>query len=203
MDSGYTEDRMWKRELPGGRERGHTGTDVTEEDVGIGWWRQVIRCEVCKAVLLVCNLASLRLFLSFSEERFNKHLAFYPITAWTGSAPSTLNKISRRRWINGWFGEAEHEAASYHVWLLGSQVSFPTLSMQNFWGPLLPAGHTHTNKTQNLNRKLNAADSHSRNLNWRWLRKWVILLYLMKMLWDFQLPEQHGKAFVFSTLVWS
>lgn len=41
----------------------------------------MIRCEVCKAVLLVCNLASLRLFLSFSEERFNKHLAFYPITA--------------------------------------------------------------------------------------------------------------------------
>lgn len=31
------------------------------------------------------------------------------------------------------------EAAAYHVWLLGSQVSFPTLSMQNFWGPLLPA----------------------------------------------------------------
>lgn len=28
--------------------------------------------------------------------------------------------------------------AAYHVWLLGSQVSFPTLSMQNFWGPLLP-----------------------------------------------------------------
>lgn len=40
-----------------------------------------MRCEVCKAVLLVCNLASLRLFLRFSEERFNKHLAFYPITA--------------------------------------------------------------------------------------------------------------------------
>lgn len=36
MDSGYNEDRMWKRELPGGRERGHAGTDVTEEDVGIG-----------------------------------------------------------------------------------------------------------------------------------------------------------------------
>lgn len=27
---------------------------------------------------------------------------------------------------------------THHVWLLGSQVSFPTLSMQNFWGPLLP-----------------------------------------------------------------
>lgn len=27
---------------------------------------------------------------------------------------------------------------THHVWLLGSQVSLPTLSMQNFWGPLLP-----------------------------------------------------------------
>lgn len=25
-----------------------------------------------------------------------------------------------------------------HVWLRGSQVSLPTFSMQNFWGPLLP-----------------------------------------------------------------
>ncbi len=27
---------------------------------------------------------------------------------------------------------------SYHVWLLGSQFSFPTFSIQNFCGPLLP-----------------------------------------------------------------
>lgn len=34
MDSGYTDNRMWKRKLPGGKERGHAGADVT--DVGIG-----------------------------------------------------------------------------------------------------------------------------------------------------------------------
>lgn len=27
---------------------------------------------------------------------------------------------------------------THQVWLRGSQVSFPTFSMQNFWGPLLP-----------------------------------------------------------------
>lgn len=38
------------------------------------------------------------------------------------------------------------EAAAHHVWLLGSQVSFPTLSMQNFWGPLLPEWVKHADR---------------------------------------------------------
>lgn len=31
---------------------------------------------------------------------------------------------------------------THQVWLLGSHVSLPTFSMQNFWGPLLPAGQS-------------------------------------------------------------
>ena len=31
----------------------------------------------------------------------------------------------------------------HHVCVLGSQVSRPTRSMQNFWGPLLPVEHGH------------------------------------------------------------
>lgn len=30
-------------------------------------------------------------------------------------------------------------SSTHHVWLRGSHVSFPTFSMQNFCGPLLPA----------------------------------------------------------------
>lgn len=42
--------------------------------------------------------------------------------------------------------DSQHGAVTHHVWLLGSQVSFPTLSMQNFWGPLLPAGGNEMNQ---------------------------------------------------------
>lgn len=35
---------------------------------------------------------------------------------------------------------------THHVWLRGSQVSLPTLSMQNFWGPLLPDGEEQRRK---------------------------------------------------------
>ena len=36
--------------------------------------------------------------------------------------------------------DAGSKSESNHVWLLGSHVSLPTFSMQNFWGPLLPGG---------------------------------------------------------------
>lgn len=48
--------------------------------------------------------------------------------------------------LKSMFAALRDEAAAYHVWLLGSQVSFPTLSMQNFCGPLLPEGVKQTNK---------------------------------------------------------
>lgn len=33
---------------------------------------------------------------------------------------------------------------TYHVWLRGSHVSLPTLSIQNFWGPLLPVNYEYS-----------------------------------------------------------
>lgn len=85
---------------------------------------------------------------SFSLLNGVKQLLLQLLVTLVGRQIQTVEAERGKVWLAGaalfpFFGGgclAGPAMLTHHVWLRGSQVSLPTLSMQNFWGPLLPDG---------------------------------------------------------------